>query len=225
MKNTRWIPSFITLLNLCCGVLAISISDLFLSGLLILTGGFLDLFDGLTARLLNASSEFGKELDSLADVITFGLAPAFLYFMIRPDDNWYLYLPILLISAGAALRLAKFNVESGDHSYFLGMATPSSAFMIIGVVTAIYFKDDIIIGLFQSPYIYIGFAIIIFSLNLIPLRMFSVKSLKSHKVAYYLFIVLILFFISGIFLFPGQVLLYTFILYIVLSLFFHFRTA
>jgi CDP-diacylglycerol--serine O-phosphatidyltransferase len=221
VKKLKWIPSFITIVNLSCGVLAIANGDLFWSSILIISGGVFDLFDGLAARILDASSNFGKELDSLADIISFGIAPAYLYFLIKPGDEWYFYIPMLLIASGAALRLAKFNVEEGDHSYFLGMATPSSAFMIIGVLVGVYYNETWIVDWFAFPMVYFAFAIIIFILNLIPLKMFSVKSIKSHRISRYLFLVLMVFFIYAALSLPTMAILLTFILYIILSVIFH----
>lgn len=206
-------------------MLSIAIGDLLWSSIFILFGGILDLFDGLAARFLNASSNFGKELDSLADVITFGAAPAYLYYLIKPGDEWFYYVPMLIIASGAAVRLAKFNIEKGDYRFFIGMASPSTAFMIVGVIAAIYLNSKWVIDGFNSILIYFLFSCLIFSLNLIPLKMFSVKSIKSYPITIYLFGVLLLFLGLGLFFFQAVVILFTFFLYIILSFIFHFRIS
>ena len=218
----RAIPSFITSLNLACGVLALLSGDLWLGSIFILSGAFLDLFDGLFARILNAQSSFGKELDSLADVITFGLAPAVLYHSFAPDDSIWIYTAPILISLGAALRLAKFNVFDSGDSYFSGMATPASAVTLIGVFIGIHYNETWIVDWFSIPVIYIGFAGIIFALNLIPLKMFSVKSVKDYKVARIFLVILIIGMLYFYFSVPTMALLLASLLYIGLSVIFHF---
>ncbi|MEE9438465.1 MAG: CDP-alcohol phosphatidyltransferase family protein, partial [Saprospiraceae bacterium] len=76
----RYIPSIFTSVNLICGFLAILLGDFFVSSWFIFVGMIFDVLDGLAARTLNAQSEIGKELDSMADLITFGVAPTYLYF-------------------------------------------------------------------------------------------------------------------------------------------------
>ena len=76
----KYIPSTITLLNLTCGFMAIILNDILWSPILIGVGGLLDFFDGFLAKKISAISDLGKQLDSLADLVTFGIAPAFLYY-------------------------------------------------------------------------------------------------------------------------------------------------
>lgn len=136
----RHIPNAITCCNLLCGCLATgcAFASIFNAeytyafGLIIL-GAVFDFFDGFTARLLGVSSPIGKELDSLADVITFGFAPATIAFSLL-----YQYTPIFeqisyvafaafLIAAFSALRLAKFNLDSRQSMGFIGLPTPANA--------------------------------------------------------------------------------------------------
>lgn len=135
----RNIPNSITSCNLFCGCIASYMafqSDYDLAMLFIVLGAVFDFFDGMSARLLKVSSPIGKELDSLADNITFGLAPSAIVFslfkqMVVPEfiSNVSLYIPYaaFIISVFSALRLAKFNLDERQTSSFIGMPTPANA--------------------------------------------------------------------------------------------------
>lgn len=138
----RQIPNLITLGNLACGVAASYAAlwwrDPVLAALLICGGILLDFFDGLTARLLGVSSPMGKELDSLADVVTSGVAPASILYCltnITLYNNGILGLGLvyLLIPLFAAYRLAKFNLDTRQSHSFLGLPVPSQALVWVGV--------------------------------------------------------------------------------------------
>ncbi|MCR5588082.1 MAG: CDP-diacylglycerol--serine O-phosphatidyltransferase [Bacteroidales bacterium] len=138
----RQIPNMITLCNLACGVLSV-LAALYYgfprqAALLICLGILFDFFDGMTARLLGVSSPMGKELDSLADVVTSGVAPAAILFSIlyKPlSENGQLWLAValLLIPLFAAYRLAKFNLDTRQSHSFLGLPVPSQALVWVGV--------------------------------------------------------------------------------------------
>jgi CDP-diacylglycerol--serine O-phosphatidyltransferase len=221
MKIVKWIPSVITLLNLSCGVLAILQDNLWTSCLLLILAGIFDLFDGLAARLLNAQSLIGKELDSLADTVSFVVAPAILYFSIKPDSSWLFYIPIVAIAAGGVLRLAIFNVSGSDKNYFLGMATPATAFMVIGILIGIHFNETWMLDVFSFPIVYILFGILLFSLNLIPLKMFSIKSLNIYPLSRWLIIALLAFLLFSIYSFNYMALFLSMLFYVFLSVIFH----
>ena len=136
----RNIPNIITLTNLFCGLCAIIFAfseNLILSGGFILIGAFLDLLDGLSARILNAYSEFGKQLDSFADMITFGVAPSMILFKLFTLKNTnhlfdstevLLLFPVILCFLTpicSAIRLAKFNINNKHNTYFIGLPTPA----------------------------------------------------------------------------------------------------
>src|SRR5665647_2842572 len=146
----KHIPNFLTSLNVLCGSLAVV---LILEGkftaavVLIMLAAVFDFLDGLTARLLKAYSPIGKELDSLADMISFGLAPGLLMFKLLetslfkadvvPDLQSNLTWSQLLILGSAflipifsALRLAKFNIDERQTSSFIGLPTPANALFI-----------------------------------------------------------------------------------------------
>ena len=136
---TRNIPNTITCCNLisgCIATLSAFMGETHLALLCIIIGAVFDFFDGMSARLLHVSSSIGKELDSLADDITFGMAPAAIVFyeMEIMDYPAFLapiqpYVPFVafLIAAFSALRLAKFNLDERQAMGFIGLPTPANA--------------------------------------------------------------------------------------------------
>lgn len=138
----RFIPNLITLGNLACGVLAVYAAlwwrEPTVAALFICLGIFLDFFDGLSARALGVSSPLGKELDSLADVVTSGVAPAAILYCLTYDTfhhqslTW-LTAAFLLIPLFAAYRLAKFNIDTRQSHSFLGLPVPSQALVWVGL--------------------------------------------------------------------------------------------
>lgn len=130
----KHIPNTITCCNLVCGCIAVGLAfhyECWWSFMFIILGAVFDFFDGFTARLLKVSSPIGKELDSLADCITFGFAPAaIIYVMLqRAIGAHYPLLPYLafLLAAFSALRLAKFNLDERQALGFIGLPTPACA--------------------------------------------------------------------------------------------------
>lgn len=142
----RHIPNCITCCNLLSGAAAVVMAldgNFTAAFLLIILGAVFDFFDGLSARALKVSSPIGKELDSLADDITFGLAPAVMLMQsIRLstefsnyDWGWWSSLA-LLMAAFSALRLAKFNIDERQTSSFIGLATPANALFWASLIAA-----------------------------------------------------------------------------------------
>lgn len=142
MSIKKHIPNTITLLNMLCGV--IGIIAVFndkpqTAFILMLAAACFDFCDGLAARLLGAYSEIGKELDSLSDLVSFGVLPSImLYNMLESIAwrRWWVFVP-LLIGLFSALRLAKFNTDDRQSDSFLGLPTPACA-MICGSFAAWY---------------------------------------------------------------------------------------
>ena len=132
MKLFKHIPNTITSTNLLCGALGVIFTfqgALDIAFYLMLAAAVCDFFDGLSARLLNAYSAVGKELDSLADNISFGLLPAMMLHRRLVEGGvtgFVAYIP-LIICVFAAIRLAKFNVDERQSENFLGLATPACA--------------------------------------------------------------------------------------------------
>jgi len=126
----KHIPNLITSCNLLCGCMAAFMATqaaFMYAFLLMLLGAVFDFFDGMVARLLGVSGKMGIELDSLADDITFGLAPAMmLCCYLRPLVGWWCLL-VLVMAAFSAMRLAKFNIDERQTTSFLGLATPANA--------------------------------------------------------------------------------------------------
>jgi CDP-diacylglycerol--serine O-phosphatidyltransferase len=146
----KYIPNFITCLNIVSGSLAVIFAlygQLTYAVVLILVAALLDFLDGLAARLLNAYSSIGKDLDSMADMISFGLAPGMIMFVLLkysfmgkdafPDSvtDFHLLQELtltvsLLIPVFSALRLAKFNTDTRQSDSFIGLPTPANAIFI-----------------------------------------------------------------------------------------------
>ena len=133
----KHIPNTLTCCNLLSGAVAVVMAfegQFTLAFLLIILGALFDFCDGASARLLGVSSPIGKELDSLADLITFGLAPSMMLVQairlntVNSTYDWgYWSLVGLLMAAFSALRLAKFNVDERQTTSFIGLATPANA--------------------------------------------------------------------------------------------------
>jgi CDP-diacylglycerol--serine O-phosphatidyltransferase len=159
MSLKRHIPSFLTSLNLVCGCLAVAFvsrNRLEWAAYAVLAAAVFDLLDGLLARALGAFSEFGKQLDSLADMVSFGLVPGFILFRIfqMPFNHLLdgpgmstvllMYLPFL-VTVFSALRLAKFNIDVRQKDAFIGLPSPANA-----ILTASY---ALIIGSGSEPFL------------------------------------------------------------------------
>ena len=130
MQIKRIIPNSLPCANLLCGSAAVFMAtqeQYLWAFALILAGGLFDFFDGASARWLKVPSPLGVQLDSLADEITFGLAPAMILFCyLKPIIGWWALIA-LLIAAFSALRLAKFNIDERQTTSFIGLATPPNA--------------------------------------------------------------------------------------------------
>ena len=135
----RNIPNSLTCCNLICGCIATGCAfygQYHYAVLMIIIGAVFDFFDGMVARALKVSSDIGKELDSLADVVTFGVAPSTIIFYLFHEVHCpEMLLPIksvlpytaFLMAAFSALRLAKFNLDERQHQQFIGLPTPANA--------------------------------------------------------------------------------------------------
>jgi CDP-diacylglycerol--serine O-phosphatidyltransferase len=173
----RHLPNLLTLANLFCGCLAIvcvlnaqpfltyntatgnpstewtwvfGVQEMALGGLFIFLAGLFDLFDGWVARALKVFSPIGKDLDSLADVVSFGVAPSMiLYKMLwdvtlsvpgNPDVSKFLLAPAFLIACFSALRLARFNVAPATREEFTGMPTPAVGIFVASLALVYWFR-------------------------------------------------------------------------------------
>jgi CDP-diacylglycerol---serine O-phosphatidyltransferase len=230
----KHIPNFITSLNVLCGSVAVVfiLKGVLTTGVfLILLAAVFDFLDGMSARLLKAYSPIGKELDSLADMISFGLAPGLLMYKLLetslfktnviPDLQSNLSLGQLLILGSAflipifsALRLAKFNVDVRQTSSFIGLPTPANAIFISslaliqehGTVAAI---DNFLL---TAP-VLIGITILFSWLLVAEIPMFSLKfknlSWKSNQIQYiFLFFAVLLIASLQLYGIPSVILLF-----------------
>lgn len=133
----KHIPNFITVLNLLSGCIAITAAfqgNLIVASWLIGLAAIFDFLDGMAARLLNVKSAIGKELDSLADMVSFGLLPGVIVFQLLNNNpalssNYIPYIAFL-IPIFSALRLAKFNTDTRQEEIFYGLPTPANAILI-----------------------------------------------------------------------------------------------
>ncbi len=172
----KHIPNFITLLNQMSGIVAciMAYNERYDYALLfVLIGAAFDFCDGAAARLLKVSSPMGKELDSLADMISFGLAPGMVaYKLLAPLADIWEYLPYFgfVITLFSALRLAKFNIDERQTSSFIGLATPANALFWLG---AVYGYNDLIMTI--SPWYIVGGVILFSYLLVCEMPIFALK--------------------------------------------------
>ena len=161
-------------------------TQFFQAFIFLFVGAWADYFDGLAARFLNVKSELGKELDSLADMVSFGVVPGAIVYMLLVrglDQNFkefpqYLILaalPAFFISVFAALRLAKFNLDTRQTENFIGLNTPSCTIFTVGLML-IYHYDSYGLGSFViNPFFLYPTIVILSYLLIAELPMFSFK--------------------------------------------------
>lgn len=147
-RGVYLIPSLFTTGNLICGFFSIISTfngEYFQAGIFIIFANLLDGLDGLVARLTRTTSQFGVELDSLADLVSFGVAPAVLvyYWALVPWSTWGWLAACLYVVCGA-LRLARFNVQikNVEKIHFVGLPIPAAAEMIVATVLLYYSLGD-----------------------------------------------------------------------------------
>ncbi|MGQ8337658.1 CDP-alcohol phosphatidyltransferase family protein [Sunxiuqinia sp. A32] len=217
-----WVPNFITSMNLAFGSLAVFFGiegHLGWAAIFILVAAVCDFLDGLAARLLKAYSEVGKQLDSLADLVSFGLAPAAMLFTMleltmfdinRPIFEieatyiqWIFLFSVLIVPIAGAFRLAKFNIDDRQSDSFLGLPIPANAlfFASLGLLLDFGSKPEInsiILNRFN-----LMSAIVLFSalmISEIPMFSFKFKSLKwkdnQLRFAFILLVILLAVFVK-----------------------------
>ncbi len=239
----NWVPNFVTSLSVVCGVLATFFAidgHLEFAGIFIIAASIFDFMDGLAARLLNAYSEMGKQLDSLADVISFGVAPAAILFTMLEFSlfgknqpiyeiqgntlDWLILASALLIPVFAALRLAKFNIDDNQTSNFKGLPTPANAILWASFGLILHFQEhaELLKLIFSSKNLVL--LSVITSLLLVSrVPMFSLKfknlswSNNWFRFVFFLMAILliILFNVYALPLIIVGYILYNFVLYIV----------
>lgn len=177
----KYIPDFLTAMNLVCGLIAI----LFAFGgrpdlafLLMIAAALFDFSDGFAARALHSYSDMGKELDSLCDLVSFGVLPAVLLHLQMKQssgDSWVCWIP-LLVAVFSALRLAKFNVDERQHSSFIGLPTPASAMICAALCHYVYCNPGSLLASLASGKVLIpALSVCLCGLMVCGLPMFAMK--------------------------------------------------
>lgn len=211
----KYIPNTFTQLNLfsgCIAVLFAADSNFFLAACFVFLGIFFDFFDGLLARKLKVQSELGVQLDSLADMVTSGLTPGIVMYQLIAEslnlssndssatqwnDNALIQgfdlslLPLvgLFITLASCYRLAKFNIDEDQQTYFKGLPTPANALLILSLPLILNFQEsDLVEALLSNTWFLIGLtAFSCYILNA-DIKLFALKfkdySFKNNKIRY-----------------------------------------
>ena len=229
------IPNTITCLNLVCGCFSIMSSlnnNLALAAVWIVVAAVFDFCDGLSARLLKVTSAIGKELDSLSDVVSFGVAPTMIAY------KWltvcYLQMPLALqtsfvshltylvfiVPALSAVRLAKFNLDTKQTENFIGMPTPANA-LFLGFIPAASEHVSILNNFWVVLFFAIFFAVLLVSpINMISLKFKNFKFTRMNVARYLILLIgIVLFFVFKMGAFPLVIFGY-----LLISIFYHTLT-
>lgn len=196
MKHLKFVPNLLTLLNLLSGIFAILLASeglLAEAAYLILIAAVFDFLDGFAARMLKAYSVIGAQLDSLADVVSFGVAPGFILYNLILISHGRMELvlfgidiiPLLVfvVPLFAALRLAKFNVDERQTDSFIGLPSPAAAILIASLPLLreqLYEGQSLFYMVTTNTYFYLGIAFVSAALMVAELPLFSLK-FKSFK--------------------------------------------
>jgi CDP-diacylglycerol---serine O-phosphatidyltransferase len=223
------IPNIFTCLNLLCGCIAIvSVfhGNVIMLASMIFLASMFDFMDGLTARSLNAYSDMGKQLDSLADMVTFGVVPGMILFnmMVNRDAaevnsilfGVFKYFPFI-VTVFAAFRLAKFNLDQRQASTFSGLPSPAMGILVTSFPLIIKYDHWNLAHFLSNPFFIISVSIILSVLMVSKIKLFALKfrTLKwnDNKIQFIFLILSVLLF--SLFLFTAIPMII--FLYIVLS--------
>ena len=187
MSLTKYIPNTITSTSVLCGTVGVVFA---LQGrpdyafIMMLIAAVCDFCDGLAARMLGAYSPMGKELDSLADMVSFGVLPTAILIgtmQQRGVDSWTEVIPVFL-AVMSALRLAKFNVDERQGSDFIGIATPTAA-LVSGSLCYFVAKhpESVLAGWAGTQWFLPALAVVLGLLLVSEIPMFGMKVAKGHK--------------------------------------------
>ncbi len=186
---TKVLPSMITLSSIVAGMTAILLAsrgEFEKAVIAIILAAVFDAFDGRVARMFNASSQFGVELDSLADSISFGVSPAFvMFFYATQNVKSFGWIVSVLFAISCVLRLARFNVMTGDeevpeywHYFFTGVPAPAGALMALTPIMLYTATDE---KIFTCPYICMGWMILVALLMISRIPTLSLKKMTVAK--------------------------------------------
>ncbi len=187
MSLTKYIPNTITSTSVLCGTVGVVFA---LQGrpdyafILMLIAAVCDFCDGLAARLLNAYSPMGKELDSLADMVSFGVMPALLILNCMQSHGvpaWLCY-SALFIAVMSAVRLAKFNIDTRQTTDFIGVATPTCALLSAGLASYVFGNPDSFLAAWAGTVWFLPLYSVVMGLLLVSeIPMFGMKVAPGHK--------------------------------------------
>ena len=229
MNIAKFVPNTITCFNLvsgCAASVAALEGNLLLAALLVILAAVFDFFDGFAARLMHAYSPIGKDLDSLADVVSFGVAPGMVVYWVLTQlapslpfgpANEFVPYWAFIIPAFSALRLAKFNIDERQTTSFIGLPVPAHALFWVGVAYSILPVLQINPSLFTLVILVLALVTSLLLVSEIPMFSLKIKSLKwkGNELRYMLIVCAVLFVsFFGLLGLSGTILLY-----IVLSIF------
>ncbi|OBQ55373.1 CDP-alcohol phosphatidyltransferase family protein [Tamlana sp. s12] len=219
----KHIPNALTLLNLFCGSIAVifAVNDQFVyAAFFVFLGIFFDFFDGFAARKLKVSSELGLQLDSLADMVTSGLVPGIVMYKLLElslpawgdletvaqeslevsDLEFNMIFPFfgLLITLGSAYRLAKFNIDDEQQSFFKGLPTPANAILILGLPLILEFQNsDFIQSVILNTWFLVGMTLLSCYVLNANIKLFALKfkdfRFKGNVIRYIFLIMSVVF--------------------------------
>ena len=230
MSTVKHIPNTITCCNLlsgCVSILLLCHNHVLGASAMIFVAAIFDFFDGFAARLLNAKSPIGGELDSLSDVVSFGVAPSFIIAMLlsKTGISWMVAdvnaFPMLafILAAFAAVRLAKFNIDTRQSSSFIGLPVPAVGLFIasLPLMLAQISTDSTLYNFVVNPYFLLA-TVAIFSwlmISEVPFFSFKIKNLRFKENILRYFVVI--FAIVAVIILKLVALPFVFLFYILLS--------
>lgn len=222
MMLKKYIPNLLTLLNLLCGTIAVIFAvnnELEIAAYFVLLGIFFDFFDGFAARIFKVEGELGKQLDSLADVVTSGVVPGIVIYKLLQTKNtieifntevvsWKTQeielLPFfgLLFTLAAAYRLAKFNIDERQTSSFIGLPTPAATLVVLSLPLILNYSSlEFATALIENKWFLIILTVVLSFLMNAEIPLFSLKfkdySWKNNKVKF-VFLILTIALVIGL---------------------------
>lgn len=247
----KHLPNILTLCNLVCGCIAVTFilgaypelktvtgetffpvmgaHKLVYGSIFILLAALFDVLDGLAARALNAQSPIGKDLDSLADVVSFGVAPAMIIYqllwmalMSEPKAmsvSPLATLPAFLLPCFGALRLARFNQNNkAQAAYFSGMPIPAAGIMVALLPLILAYGEGNIIGLFSNKWMLYALVAVLSFLMVSKIKFLKWKAPAQGIIAWWPHILIVLTAVIGYFIVGYSALLLAFAVYIIASM-------
>jgi len=224
----KQIPNAFTLGNLSCGVIAIiliSDSQFERAAWFILLATVLDFFDGFLARLLKVSGELGKQLDSLSDLVTFGIAPAFMLYVFGIHNNLgHEKFAFLLLAVFSSYRLAKFNIDTRQSTSFIGVPTPITGIMVASWAFIRVSHPAIFESIFANGLYFVLFCLIISILLISEIPLPALKLKKGPLKDYWQQLMLLGFAIITVALFHWLAVPIIYCFYVLSSVIINFAT-